>query len=198
MPLRPDPQSSTADREPGRDVRLDLCRGVALWFVFLDHVPNNIGSWLTLSHYGFSDATEVFMFVSGATCALAYGRVRRHDGWLAAASHALLRSWEIYVAFLMLIIACVVMVYLAGGAQFADETNTRVLLEPSGTALAHAAILQYRPVNTDVFADLHRLSPVVRPVALGVVQKSECSAWRIALALSVGSGLRLEPAAMAD
>ncbi|HLZ01161.1 MAG TPA: OpgC domain-containing protein [Bradyrhizobium sp.] len=133
-----------------RDVRLDACRGVALWFVFLDHIPNNIGSWLTLRYYGFSDTTEVFMFVSGVTCALAYGRIRLRDGWLAVISHTLRRSWEIYAAFLILTIACGVMVYLAGGSQFADETNTKFLLQDSGVALAHASILQYRPVNTDV------------------------------------------------
>jgi len=40
----------------GRDLRIDACRGIALWWIFLDHVPNNIGSWLTLRNYGFSDA----------------------------------------------------------------------------------------------------------------------------------------------
>src|SRR6185437_2369793 len=42
------------------------------------------------------------------------------------------------------------MVYLLGDGRFADETNTRVLLEHPGPALAHAAMLQYRPVNSDV------------------------------------------------
>jgi len=28
----------------GRDIRLDLFRGLALWFIFLDHVPTNIVS----------------------------------------------------------------------------------------------------------------------------------------------------------
>lgn len=138
------------DRSLDRDVRLDLCRGVALWFVFLNHLPSNIGSWLTLRHYGFSDTAEVFMFVSGATCALAYGRVRRRDGWFAVVSHTLRRSWEIYVAFLVLIIAYVVIIYLAGDSQFADETHIGFLLDRPGAALTHAAILQYRPVNTDV------------------------------------------------
>ena len=68
-------------KEPGRDLRIDVCRGIALWFIFLDHVPNNIGSWLTLRNYGFSDSAEVFMFVSGVTCALAYGQARSRDGW---------------------------------------------------------------------------------------------------------------------
>ena len=49
----------------GRDLRIDACRGIALWCIFLNHVPDNVGSWLTLRNYGFSDAAEVFMFLSG-------------------------------------------------------------------------------------------------------------------------------------
>ena len=64
----------------GRDLRIDACRGIVLWCIFLDHVPNNIGSWLTLRNYGFSDAAEVFMFLSGMTCALAYGKARQCGG----------------------------------------------------------------------------------------------------------------------
>jgi len=133
-----------------RDLRLDACRGIALWFVFLDHIPNNICSWLTMSHYGFSDTSEVFMFVSGVTCALAYGAVQRQYGWQVAVGHTLQRSWQIYVAFLMLIIAIVVVVYCRGDSALADLTNTRVVLEHAGAALAHAVILQYSPMNTDV------------------------------------------------
>ncbi len=133
-----------------RDLRLDACRGIALWFIFLDHVPDNVCSWLTLRHYGFSDTTEVFMFVSGVTCALAYGVVQRCDGWWPVISHTLRRGWEIHMAFLTLIIGLVVMVYWAGENPWADVTNTRVLLEQPGAALAHAVVLQYRPVNSDV------------------------------------------------
>ena len=31
-----------------RDLRLDLFRGLALWLIFLDHIPTNIVSWLTI------------------------------------------------------------------------------------------------------------------------------------------------------
>ncbi|HTO60245.1 MAG TPA: OpgC domain-containing protein, partial [Bradyrhizobium sp.] len=37
-----------------------------------------------------------------------------------------------------------------GDAQFADETHIGFLLDQPGAALSHLAILQYRPVNTDV------------------------------------------------
>lgn len=134
----------------GRDLRIDACRGIALWCIFLDHVPNNIGSWLTLRNYGFSDAAEVFMFVSGVTCALAYGKARWCGGWSGVIGRTLWRSWDIYVAFLLLTLACAIMVHLAGSGHLADASNTRILFEQPGVTLAHAAILQYRPVNTDV------------------------------------------------
>jgi hypothetical protein len=143
-----------------RDLRIDACRGIALWWIFLDHVPNNIGSWLTLRNYGFGDAAEIFVFVSGVTCALAYGKAWRCAGWPAVIRRTLRRSWDIYVAFLLLTLACVILVHLAGGGRLADDSNTRVLLEHPGATLAHAAILQYRPVNTDVlpiFVLLHLL-----------------------------------------
>ena len=144
----------------GRDLRIDACRGIALWWIFLDHIPNNIGSWLTLRNYGFCDAAEVFMFISGVTCALAYGNAWRCEGWTGVISRTLRRSWDIYVAFLLLTVACAVLVHLAGGGRLADESNTRVLLEHPGAALAQASMLQYRPLNTDVlpvFVLLHLL-----------------------------------------
>jgi len=143
-------ESPTELKGLSRDLRIDVCRGIALWCIFLDHVPNNIGSWLTLRNYGFSDTAEVFVFISGVTCALAYGRARRCEGWSAVISRSLRRSWDIYAAFLLLTLACAIMVYLAGRDHLADESNTRILLEHPGATLAHAAILQYRPVNTDV------------------------------------------------
>jgi hypothetical protein len=88
-----------------RDLRLDACRGLALWFIFIDHIPDNALAWLTLRNYGFSDTTEVFVFVSGYTCMLAYGSTLREQGWPTAVMRALRRGWEIYTAFLLLLIA---------------------------------------------------------------------------------------------
>ncbi len=48
-----------------RDLRLDLFRGIGLWMIFLDHIPDDFVAWLTLRNYGFSDAAEFFVFISG-------------------------------------------------------------------------------------------------------------------------------------
>ncbi len=147
-----------------RDLRLDACRGVALWFIFLDHVPNNILSWLTLRNYGFSDATEVFVFISGYTCMLAYGDALQRQGWPVTTMRALRRGWQIYVAFLLLVLFYVVLVQVIGGGLYADHTNTRVFFDNQGTALFRVVMLQYSPVNTDVlptFVLFHLMFPAL-------------------------------------
>jgi hypothetical protein len=91
--------------EGKRDLRLDAFRGLALWFTFIDHLPNNVLSWLTMRNYGFSDAGEVFVFISGYTCMTAYGGALRKQGWATTAVRAVRRAWEIYAALLLLLIA---------------------------------------------------------------------------------------------
>jgi hypothetical protein len=146
-----------------RDLRLDSCRGLALWFIFIDHIPGNALAWLTLRNYGFSDATEVFVFVSGYTCMLAYGGALHEQGWPTTVTRALRRSWEIYAAFLLLLIAYFALIWVVGGGgRYLDETNTGVFFRSPGAAIVHAAVMQYAPVNTDIlptFVLLHLAFP---------------------------------------
>jgi hypothetical protein len=148
-----------------RDLRLDFCRGLALWFIFIDHIPDNSLAWLTLRNYGFSDTTEVFVFVSGYTCMLAYGGALPEQGWLTVVTRGLRRSVEIYCAFLLLFIAYVALIWLVGGGdRYVDETNTGFFFKDPGAAIVHAAILQYTPVNTDIlptFVLLHLAFPAM-------------------------------------
>lgn len=148
-----------------RDLRLDACRGLALWFIFIDHIPDNSLAWLTLRNYGFSDTTEVFVFVSGYTCMLAYGGALREQGWLTIVARAVRRSLEIYSAFLLLFVAYIALIWLVGGgSRYTGETNTAFFFGNPGAAIVHAAILQYTPVNTDIlptFVLLHLCFPAL-------------------------------------
>ncbi len=67
MPERRSPQTSLygstqadPNQQRGRDLRLDLFRGLALLFIFIDHIPNNVLSYITLHSVAFSDAAEVY------------------------------------------------------------------------------------------------------------------------------------------
>lgn len=147
-----------------RDLRLDACRGLALWFIFIDHISGNTFEWLTLRNYGFSDATEVFVFVSGYTCMLAYGGALREQGWQTIITRSLRRGFEIYAAFLLLVIAYLVLIWVIGSSRlYLAETNTRFFFENPGTVLVHIVALQYAPVNTDIlptFVILHLAFPL--------------------------------------
>ena len=73
-----------------RELRLDLFRGLALWLIFVDHLPTNILTWLTIRNYGFSDATEIFIFISGYTAAFVYGRAMMESGFVIASARIML------------------------------------------------------------------------------------------------------------
>src|SRR3954453_15643269 len=86
----------------GRDLRLDLFRGLALWLIFLDHIPTNIVSWITSRNYGFSDATEIFISISGYTAPFVYGKAMSERGFLVSGARILRRAWQIYVDHIFL------------------------------------------------------------------------------------------------
>src|SRR6266566_4635882 len=73
----------------GRELRLDLFRGLALWLIFIDHVSPDVLSWFTIRSYGFSDAAEIFIFISGYTAAFVYGRALVDSGLVIATARIL-------------------------------------------------------------------------------------------------------------
>jgi hypothetical protein len=146
------PRSRTTPVE--RDLRLDLFRGIALWLIFLDHIPSNIVSWITIRNYGFSDATEIFVFISGYTAAFVYGRAMRDRGVVVAGARILKRAWQVYVAHIFLFV-----IYLAEIAYvsrsfenplFAEEMGIFDFLRQPDVTLYEALLLKFKPANMDV------------------------------------------------
>jgi hypothetical protein len=137
-----------------RDLRLDLFRGVALWGIFLDHIPENVVNWLTIRNYGFSDATEIFIFISGYTAAFVYGRAMRERGFLVASARILRRAWQIYVAHIFLFtIFMAEIAYVAAtfdNPLYAEEMKILDFLKQPDVTIFEALILKFKPVNMDV------------------------------------------------
>ncbi len=137
-----------------RDLRLDLFRGVALWLIFLDHIPSNAVSWITIRNYGFSDATEIFVFISGYTAAFVYGRAMRATGFIVAAARILKRAWQIYVAHVFLFaIYLAEIAYVAHSFDnplFAEEMGVLDFLKNPDVTILQALTLKFKPVNMDI------------------------------------------------
>jgi hypothetical protein len=68
------PTWSVGNNQPlrGRDPRLDVFRGLALVMIFINHVPGTVYENFTNRNFGFSDAAEAFVFMSGMAAGLAY------------------------------------------------------------------------------------------------------------------------------
>ena len=150
MAMASPPQAATSER----DLRLDLFRGVALWLIFLDHIPENIVNWFTIRNYGFSDATEIFIFISGYTAAFVYGRTMRERGFLLSSARILRRAWQIYVAHIFLFtIFMAEIAYVAAtfdNPLYAEEMKILDFLKQPDVTIFQALLLKFKPVNMDV------------------------------------------------
>lgn len=103
---------------PGqRDERLDMFRGLALVMIFINHVPGTVYELFTNRNFGFSDAAEAFVFMSGMAAGLAYssGFAPGKSWWLAAA-RPLARARQLYFVHLTITLICLAI--FAGAAHF--------------------------------------------------------------------------------
>jgi hypothetical protein len=137
-----------------RDLRLDLMRGIGQWMVFLDHIPYDIVSWLTLRNYGFSDAAEFFVFISGYTAGFVYGPAMAHGQFLAATKRLLKRAWQLYVAHIFLFLFFIAQISRAArrsdNPMYGNEYNIFLFLEHPDIMIGQALALKFKPVDLDV------------------------------------------------
>ena len=137
-----------------RDLRLDFFRGIALWFIFLDHMPSNTLNEYTIGHLGFSDAAEIFVFISGFAAAVAYGSILKRRGYVLAVARILRRVWQLYVAQIFLFVAFIAQVaYVAARFQnpmFAEEMGIVQYFQEPHISLLQALLLKFRPANLDI------------------------------------------------
>src|SRR5690348_3145692 len=137
-----------------RELRLDLFRGLALWLIYIDHLPSNLLTWLTIRNYGFSDATEIFIFISGYTAAFVYGRALIETGFIVAAARILRRAWQIYVAHVFLFTIFLAEIsYVATSFEnplYSEEMGIVEFLKQPDVTIVQALLLRFRPANMDV------------------------------------------------
>jgi hypothetical protein len=138
----------------GRDLRLDLFRGVANWAIFLDHIPDNVVNWITTRNYGFSDAADLFVFISGYTASFVYARMMLERGFVVGTTRLTKRVWQLYVAHIILFVIYIVSIgYVA--QRFSDpdiinEFNVAGLVDSPIETLRQGLLLKFKPLNLDV------------------------------------------------
>jgi len=137
------------------------------------HIPSDVLNRLTPRNFGFSDAAEMFIFLSGLTCGEVYGRLAKEDGLLTASAHALRRTWQIYVAtvFLFAVYAAEVILLASDRNGLLDAANIAIFLREPGNALLQVLTLRYSPVNMDALPLIIILHLVLPAILLGLTTR---------------------------
>jgi hypothetical protein len=141
---------------PARDPRLDFFRGLGLFIIFVAHVPANPWNNWILGRFGFSDATEIFVFCSGIAAALALGRLYDSAGFALATARVVQRAWQVYRAHVAVLVAGLALVLIAdrllgGDGHVIDASPFRQLIGPDvGAGLLGYLTLTYQPDYFDI------------------------------------------------
>ncbi len=69
-----------------------------MYIILIAHIPGNKWTLWIPARFGFSDATEIFVFCSGMASAIAFGGVFARAGWAMGALRILHRMWQVYWA----------------------------------------------------------------------------------------------------
>jgi len=157
------------------DLRLRLLLGIAAWFLFVDHVPHNAVSSLTLRNFGFSGATDLFVFVGGYTAAILYGKMMLERGFVVAATRLFRRVWQLYAAYVALFVIYIDLIgYVARKSRAPEligEFNVAGIVDHTIRTLIHGLLLQAKPLNLDVLQLFIVLMAAFPFVLFGMVRR---------------------------
>jgi hypothetical protein len=140
--------SRTRWKPEARDLRPDFFMGLALSLIFANFIPSNIIS-TGLQTIAFSDAAEVFIFISGYTAALVYGQPMVRRDMLVATVQIYYHAWQLYVAHIFIF-----MIYTAEVSyatlrlqtqSYSEELRLNNFLQEPHRAIIKTLLLQYQP-----------------------------------------------------
>ncbi|MBC7133345.1 MAG: OpgC domain-containing protein [Roseovarius sp.] len=163
-----------------RDIRLDFFRGLAMFIILAAHTPNNFfTSWIP-ARWGFSDATEIFVFCSGMASAIAFGRAFERAGWGLGTARVGYRVWQVYWAHVALFFATAAL--LAGFDHFGSFDKTYIgslnlwkFFADPGPLLVGFFTLTYVPNYFDILP-MYMVILVMMPLMMAL---SRISPWAV-------------------
>jgi hypothetical protein len=158
----------------GRDLRVDFFRGLALWWIYTDHIPGDVLGDYSLRNFAMCDATEIFVLLAGFGAGIAYGSVMDRQGYLYAAADTLRRTWTLYIAHIFLFVVYTAQVAYSAAALdrvfYLEETRLDVLAEAPYRALLEALLLRFQPNLLNILP-LYVVLLLIFAVALPLLRK---------------------------
>ena len=154
-----------------RDIRLDFFRGLAFVIIFIAHSTGNILWDFIPARFGLSDATELFIFISGYAAAFAFGGAFVKIGFKAGLARILLRVSQLYIAHIMTVfgvIALTAEATMLTSIDYVARLHIAPFLSDPAWAIGHIFLLRYVPPYLDilpVYIVILALVPLVMAMA---------------------------------
>lgn len=191
IPSRPVTALGGQSRTRVRDLRLDFFRGIAMFIILMAHTPGNfLTSWIP-ARWGFSDATEIFVFCSGMASAIAFGGAFDRMGWRLGSARVGFRVWQVYWAHIGLFVAVATLLAAFdhfGGfdKNYIGSLNLWKFFEDPAVPLIGLLTLTYVPNYFDIlpmYMVVLMLMPVIMALSrvhLGLVAAFVIVIWLLA------------------
>ncbi|PWJ13789.1 OpgC family protein [Jannaschia seohaensis] len=171
------PAARAAPVVAARDPRLDFFRGVAMFIILLAHTPGNDWTRWIPARFGFSDATEIFVFCSGMASAIAFGRSFDTAGWGLGTARVGYRVWQIYWAHIGLFFAIAAFLAALDASGWHDKIYIgtlnlwRFFGEDGAALLFPLATLTYVPNYFDILP-MYMVVLLLMPLYIAVARVS--------------------------
>ena len=177
-----------SDIKRKRIPEIDFWRGFALIVILVDHIPWTGLDYLTPQNFGFSDAAEIFVFLSGVSVSLAYAPTLRTAGFGPLTRRCATRAAKLYLVQIAMV-ACNIAIPLAA-AQVVGDQGIALGQGLSGfvnapiSSLVRAASLDYQANFSDVLA-LYVVLMLWAPVVIFLASRSSALALLASIAVYV-------------
>jgi hypothetical protein len=139
---------------PGRDLRIDFFRGLALWWIFMDHIPSSPLRMFSLQELSFCDSAELFVLLAGLSAGLVYGRTLQQKGWPMTVMKVLHRVGALYKAHLLLFVLFTAEVVCIAAYPEASSYLRDMNFHPLGSnpyrSIVEIALLRFQPDFLDI------------------------------------------------
>lgn len=175
---------SGSPAKPSRKPAIDFFRGVGLWGLFIDHCDPNFWSYFTPGHMGFSDFSEVFIFLSGYVNAGVYRRALEAGGVPRALRKLGARMARLYLAHIASMAAgmAIIAVFASRGLRL-NEPALYLWMHAPAKFAARALALLYAPGWFDLLPLYIVLAPVTLLAVMVMRRRSlitlsiSCAIW---------------------
>ncbi|OIQ31658.1 MAG: hypothetical protein BM562_07365 [Alphaproteobacteria bacterium MedPE-SWcel] len=163
-----------------RDPRLDFYRGIAMFIILVAHIPGNRWTGWIPARFGFSDATEIFVFCSGMASAIAFGGSFARHGWWMGTARVAYRCWQVYWAhiglfFFLAMSMAVLDLTLGGDKSYIGALNLHPFFSNTVQQIIGIFTLTYVPNYFDILP-MYLVVLALMPAVMGL---SRAGAWAV-------------------